>query len=61
MTNIQLIDALPQIAQEKVDWHKARMPSLTPERIEDFRAGFADGWREAIAYLKLHGALKIKN
>ena len=59
MTNVQLIDALPKVAQEQVDWHKARAPHLTTERLEDFRAGFADGWRQAITYLKLHGALKL--
>jgi hypothetical protein len=59
MTNVQLIDACAKSAQEQVEWHKARMPALTTERLEDFRSGYADGWRAAVSYLKLHGALKV--
>jgi hypothetical protein len=59
VTNVQLIDACGQGAREQAEWHKAKSPDLTEARLADFRAGYSQGWRAAISYLKLHGHLNV--
>jgi hypothetical protein len=43
---------------DQIAWHKARNPQLTDARLDDYRAGFQQGWHKAFAHLKLHGWLK---
>ena len=61
MTNVQVIDAALQSKADQIAWHKANNPKLTAEQLAAFEAGFADGWRKAVSYLKLHGELKLKS
>tara|TARA_Y100000310_G_C20135605_1_gene557875 strand:- start:312 stop:542 length:231 start_codon:yes stop_codon:yes gene_type:complete len=59
LSTIQTIDfgrqALTEALTAARNWHRARGSHITEDRLQDFSAGFSQGWREAIATLKLHG------
>jgi hypothetical protein len=56
LSTIQTIDFGQQALTAARIWHRSRLgPGLTEDRLQDFSAGFSQGWGEAIATLKLHG------
>lgn len=64
LTNIQIIDAMFQARQDTFTWYQAK-GAFTKQSDEvpylaGFSNGFSHGWRAAVRYLKLHGALETK-
>lgn len=57
-TNVQLIDWQKQASEEAVKW--AKLSVNDPVRLTAFEAGHAQGWRDCISTLKLHGLLETK-
>jgi hypothetical protein len=51
---MMLIAYHDQSLKEQLAWHKAVSPHLTEKQLDDFSAGFSDGWRKAISAIKLH-------
>jgi hypothetical protein len=48
-----------QALHDEIEWHKAKLnPKLTDDRLNDFRAGWEAGYREAVIVLKLHNMIK---
>ncbi len=58
ISNVQIIDAMVQCRREHEQWRQAKTPGLTNAMSLANTAGFDSGWRAAISYLKLHGALE---
>lgn len=57
LSNVQIIDFGDQARKDSIAWLETKVPGqrLSQERREAYEAGYANGWREAIATLKLHG------
>lgn len=60
-TTIGLIDAQIQCCHESFDRHNAAGHFRTGQQMIAYTAGFGQGWAQAVAYLKLHHGLKVKD
>ena len=57
ISNVQIIDAMAQCRADHKKWVDG-VKRIEPFKLEANLAGFDAGWRAAVSYLKLHGALK---
>jgi hypothetical protein len=60
LTISQVFNYGDQALAESVAWHQNKNPKLTPKDIDNYRAGFQQGIREALKILSARGNVHLQ-
>lgn len=60
ITDVEVIKWAEQARKDAIDWAQV-ICTDDEDRLRDFSSGFSEGWRQAVATLKLHKVIDLES